>query len=243
MKKNQLVAGLGFGLLLFGGVSVYFVTPRENANRTPDNTQSNRSSDIQKQISSPLNSKAQSSAPVANLNATTLTQAQKTEFYKDVDFVFGKLAVAGLDKEVMGDHLSRLNRSGRAGVEALAQTLATPTIIDTEVRQRISMVDYLLYRARWDEFAKQKVVELAALEIPNTVPAKYRGAVIAERAELLGGLAKLDWSVASGLLANISDPLLRKYASSEATFNLAQSGMTFEQATLQVRKIIPETKI
>ena len=172
-----------------------------------------------------------------------LTEKEKAAFLNDVQFVFGKLALAGVDKEAMAEHLSRLNRRGSAGVEAIAQILAKPTTVNKEVRQRIALVDYLAYRARWDENTKSKIISILELNFPNNVPTKYRSVLIAERAELLGSLAALDWQAAMPLLAKISDPLFRKYAASEAAFKLAERGISFEQAKSQVRTVVPELKI
>jgi hypothetical protein len=170
---------------------------------------------------------------------TDLTQDQVVEFVKEIDLTFGSLVVAGVNDDEINDSLSRLNERKDAGVRALIQIL-TNTPKDDEVRGRISMIDYLLYRSRWDDLTRSEILRLGTSEVPETIPSKIRGAIIVERSEMIGRLASFDWSATREALQEMKNPIARRVTAAEAVFALAEGGMPINQAREQVREVVSD---
>ena len=169
--------------------------------------------------------------------------AKEEEFLSDVENLFGKVLIAGLDKEATREHLSRLNERGVAGAKLIALKLTQPPLEEVEIRARIAFADYLLYRARFDLESRQLALELSKSVPSESIPTKIRGAMFAERGELLGGLVAIDFEETKDVLANLKNPLLRRIAAAETVIRLTQEGMKLEDARSKVKAVIPEYKI
>jgi hypothetical protein len=172
-----------------------------------------------------------------------LSTQETIEFLADVDNVFGRLLLAGVDKEAARAHLSRLNERGLAGVKAIAAKLSSPPSAESEVHARIAYADYLLYRARFDPEARRIAIDVAKVVPSESIAPKVRGAMFAERGELLGALVAIDFENAEGIFSQLAHPLLRRVAAAETVLRLSQDGIPIEEARKKVKAIIPEYKI
>lgn len=164
-------------------------------------------------------------------------------FLADVGDVFGRLLLAGLDKEAARTHLSRLNERGLAGVRAIATKLSNPPSTESEVHARIAYADYLVYRARFDPETLRIALEIAKIVPSVSIAPKIRGAMFAERGELLGALVAIDFENSEKILSQLAHPILRRVAAAETVLRLSQNGMPIEEARKKVKEIIPEYKI
>lgn len=169
-----------------------------------------------------------------------LTADEIKSFVADVDKTFGTLVVAGVNEDEINKSLSRLNERREAGVRALIKILSVAPNQETEVRERISIVDYLIYRSRWDDETRAKILRLATSEIPSSVPDKLKGAMVVERSEIIGRLAAIDWDSTRQALQSLEHTATRQVAAAEAVMTLAEQGMPLEQARQKVKDVVPE---
>jgi len=172
-----------------------------------------------------------------------LQPREAVQFLAEVDNVFGRLLLAGLDKEASRTHLSRLNERGLAGVRAITTKLSNPPSTESEVHTRIAYADYLVYRARFDPETLRIAIETAKVVPSESIVPKLRGAMFAERGELLGALVAIDFENSEKILSQLAHPILRRVAAAETVLRLSQNGMPIEEARKKVKEIIPEYQI
>ena len=178
-----------------------------------------------------------------NPSTIALDEHEEASFLSDVENVFGKLLLAGLDKNAERENLSRLNERGLAGARAIVSKLSKAPAVESEFRGRMAYADYLLYRARFDPETRKIAIDLSR-EVPSdAIPPKFRGAMFAERGELLGGLVASDFEATRNVLASINHPLMRRVAAAETVMRLAQNGMPIEEARSKIKSIIPDYKM
>lgn len=194
---------------------------------------------ISKAVTAPTHAPATRSTE-KNENSRTLSPAETQAFVKEIDQTFAVLMVAGVNSDQINKSLSRLNERREAGVRAVLEILSSVPRNDEEVRERISMVDYLLYRSRWDEDTRGEAIRLATTPVPNSGSSKFKAAVTVERSEIIGRMAAIDWSLTSKALQSIEHPSTRRVAAAEAVFALAEQGMPMSDARKKVKEVVPE---
>ncbi len=172
-----------------------------------------------------------------------LTDLELKEFVKDLDKIFGFLVIGGVNEEEINRQLSKLNERREAGVRAILKILSSAPAYDSQVRERISMVDYLVYRARWDEDTRAQILQLAIREIDPSISPKLKGAMVVERAEIIGKIAAFDWHASSQALQSLELPSARKVAAAESVFALTDQGIPLDEARKMVKEKIPEYAI
>jgi hypothetical protein len=169
----------------------------------------------------------------------SLTDTEKKQFYTELTEFFSKIALSTLDKEALKPRLSKLNERGAAGVNAIVETLEQSPQSDDDVESRLPMIDYLVYKSRFDSQAKEQLEKLASKPIENSVPVRYRAMLLADRAELLGGLAGIDWDKAAKIIASTKDKLQRSLMANEAYYNLVARGTSSDHAVSLIKEVHP----
>jgi hypothetical protein len=169
----------------------------------------------------------------------TLTEVEKKQFYTELNALFSKIAPATLDKDVLKQKLILLNQRGEAGVKAITETLSKTPTHDSEVEPRLALIDYLIYRGQFDETSKDQLEKLASEPVPNGIPLRYRATIIADKAEILGGLAALDWDRAAKIIASTEDKVLKPLMSDEAYHYLTSRGTNKTHATNLIKEVDP----
>lgn len=168
--------------------------------------------------------------------AGPLTEAEKKVFFEGIEDVFeaaGGRLDSGLDEELMA-----LNLKGIYGVDAIVGELEAKPTTDQQVVNRLHLVSYLRYRCQFDPETRERV-RLFLLEEVNTLSNKEKGVMYAERAEVLGGLAKSDWSKALDVLKHTKDRKLRELMAYEAYYGLKdKSGKRYAFDT--VNEVVPD---
>ncbi len=168
-----------------------------------------------------------------------LTTAQENVFVAELTSVFTDLIIHTIDRDAIRIALSNLNRRGRAGVDLIKKELSRAPTNETEIRQRLGMVDYLKYRIRWDEQVQEDISSIIRSPLQPETSKKYLAAAIMDRAELLNGLAHANQDLAVKLFKEIHNPLLRKMASHELFYSFIEKGLPREIALQEIQKIIP----
>lgn len=214
-------------------------------------------------LSVDINAPAFSGKPKLNpampkqLNATSVsspTAARKQEnaelsstdrkvFFKELETVFGTLAVSGAPASTINTHLARLNSRGATGLSAVVAVLNTPAADDSQVKQRLFFVDYLSYRMRWDAAAKDAVTRLATASIPLDTPLRYRATTIAEQSELIEALIRNDFETGVAIVKAAQVPQLRRLGVLAVYEHLLNSGLSTSEAVTKVRAVDPTFKI
>ncbi len=175
--------------------------------------------------------------------STTLTDAQKTELLSDLTQVFTNDAVVSLDKDFLKEKLSKLNSHGESSIRYLGEQLAESPTNDAEVPPRIAMVDYLVYRSKFDPIAKNTIVSILTLPIGENISPRYKAVVFADRAELFAGLSGIDWETAAKILAQVKEPILRELMEAEGYHRLVGLGTDPEYASKLLKEVNPSFKI
>lgn len=241
MDRKSLYRGLGLlGAVFAGAVFIPWkgFHPGQNA-QTQRFILSQADSKIQDSQDS-RQTRSTISGKVLSADQNKLTPEELQAFIVELENTFSFLAVAGVNEEQINKNLSLLNERKEAGARALIQILSVAPSHETKVRERISMVDYLVYRARWDENTREEILNLATSPIPDSVSPKLKGVLVVERAEILGRLAALDWESTQMALKGLEHPILRRLAASEAVFALAEQGMTMDEARSKIKEVIPD---
>ncbi|MBF0440831.1 MAG: hypothetical protein HQK54_02905 [Oligoflexales bacterium] len=167
-----------------------------------------------------------------------LSSEEKVIFFKEVSNFFSK-ASSILDKESLKDELSNLNERGEGGVYAIVEILQKDPTKDSEVEERLPLIDYLVYRSRFDPLAKGYLERLASKPIEESTPLRYRAMLIADKAEMLGGLAGVDWESAAKIILSTKDNLQRSLMANEAYYNLVARGASSEYAADLIKEVHP----
>ena len=184
-----------------------------------------------------------SQAPALQSLNLSMEAPERQQFYSEIATVFGSMTISGASAEQLNAALSRLNERGQLGLKEVVRSLSKPARTDPEVRERLFLVDYLNYRLRWDEEAKAAAIQLASCSIPNSTPLRYRATTIAEQAEIIEGIARVDWNTAADLIGQSKNRQIRRLASSAAYYHFIETGLDEGEALTRVRSVNPEFKI
>ena len=145
-----------------------------------------------------------------------LSMQEKRVFYSEVQQVFLEKAPYVLDPASIKESLIRLNERGSRGVSAIFDALQEMPQTEAEGKHRIAYVDYLKYRMRWDPETKEKIkiwiLDGAENEAKEN---KTIAMILADKTELLEGLAREDPDLAQDILASLEPSLLYAFGSQE----------------------------
>ncbi|WP_437755729.1 hypothetical protein [Sorangium sp. So ce1389] len=159
-------------------------------------------------------------------------------FLSEVNEVFTHY-VNWLNEYERNEKLSELNARVRRGVRSLLNHIRSPSQNDEQVRRKLSMVDYLTYRMAWDPSIREDVVALVKEPTTSITEQRYRASRIAENAELMAGLLRVDRELALETLAEIEDPLTRRFAAARMTDMLMDwQGLSPEAASNTIAQAI-----
>ena len=158
--------------------------------------------------------------------------------YTELEDIF--LHSIGVNEEQNNTRIVRLNAEINPVLPQMLQELKTLPNNDKVLKRRMALVDYFRYRMRWDEAIIPTLV--AYIKAGNDAhDAKVRAMVMADKAELLGGVAAVDPELAREIAGDISDPLMQDLAAYEIYFGLQRSGKKSDkQAMAYVRSFAPE---
>lgn len=170
----------------------------------------------------------------------SLSDQEKREFFDEIRGVFSKLILSSLDKETLKIHLSKLNQRGEAGMNAVVESLEKIPSSDEGIETRLALIDYLVYRSKFDTKSRDNLKILASSPMDPSTPSRYRAVILADKAELVGGLAGLDWTAASKIIGSTQDNLQRTLMISEAYEGIIAKGGSSEYATSLIREIQPD---
>jgi hypothetical protein len=227
-----LVAGVSAWLSLRTRVSVDAGQPRRGAIEAPR--------------TAPASSSTHSATFTTHSPAPTPKELSSTDrkvFFDEIETVFGTLVLGGLSPAALQERLAKLNALGAAGLSAVVSELEAPAREDSQVRRRLFLVDYLAYRMRWDERAKDEALRLASATIPSTIPARYRATTLAEQSELIEAFVRTDWDAGTTLIREARSPQLKRLGALAAYEHLLNTGLSQADAAAKVRAVDPTFKI
>ncbi len=144
-----------------------------------------------------------------------LNEQEKETFFRDIQIVFTELAPSIIDTAKLTPVLSKLNARGGEGKRAILDNLRLKPS-EKDLLSRMGQVDYLIYRIGFDPTTKGEIRDLVEEPISNAWEDEATAITFAERAELIGGIAKWDWALASDMLSKIEHPVFRDIALYEA---------------------------
>jgi hypothetical protein len=174
---------------------------------------------------------------------TQLSEAGKAKFFSEIEEVFTKQSPGSLNRQNLRRKLIELNKRGESGTQAIIEQLNKTPSSDAEVEPRLAMIDYLAYRARFDSKALDGLERLASQAIEAGVPLRYQATLMADKAELLGSLAAVDWGRASVILSGEENNLLKQLMASESYHGLLKGGASKDYALDSVKIIIPDFQL
>lgn len=172
-------------------------------------------------------------------NVEPLDAEDTKEFFAELETVFLTKATASLNGDALRTHLGRLNERGERGVRSILNQLAKVPKSDKEVQTRLALVDYLRYRMRWDPKLPKAAFDLAVTPIAADTPRRYKAVLMADKAELVNGLSRVNWALAADAIAAESDPTLKDLFAYEAFHGLLSAGQSREEALRAVQTVAP----
>ena len=157
--------------------------------------------------------------------------------YTELEDIF--LHSIGVNKELNNARIVQLNTQITPALPQLLQELQSVPSNAKVLKRRMALVDYFRYRMRWDEEIIPTLVAYirAGSDARDT---KVRAMVLADKAELLGGVAAVDPELAREIASDISDPLMQDLAAYEIYFGLQRSGKDDKQAMAYVHSFAPD---
>ena len=92
---------------------------------------------------------------------------------------------------------------------------------------------------KWDKRLQNDVYAVALIKVDEKGPLKYRAAAMADRAELVNGLARINWALASKAIENLESEKAKDLASYEAYHGLLEAGVSKKDAIANVISVNP----
>jgi hypothetical protein len=234
-KKNFIV----YGLLIFATALLVFVPWLKDHFPNPHLSPTKKDAEPLRDVESSrpnLNSVQGHHGRIKNDTKyeTSLNESEKKLFFNDIQVVFGSLALATVDPTTLAPHLSKLNARGTAGLEAIIKELRNPAGSDDSIKRRMHLIDYLNYRMAWDKKARIAAKDLVLGSIPADTPLRYQATTLIEKAEIVGGLAALDFDETSLLLRSIGEGRLKRIAINAARDALINQGLPGEEVERKI---------
>ena len=196
---------LGCGIILFLLLIEGFAHKPSTQRSSPIPTQSNRTAISPVKIS-------KDSVKVAvtrNTQGKRLSNQEIRAFYAEIQKLFLERVPHVVDTASLQSALIQLNERGWLGVEAIFSALQKVPQTEAEGKKRMAYVDYLLYRMRWDFLTRERVGEWISDGSENEeIPTKSLAMILAEKTELLEGLARVDVEAAKQVLTSIGPSFL-----------------------------------
>lgn len=155
------------------------------------------------------------------------TLLEKKELYRNLEQLFVERLPTVVDPRQLRPQLSAINAQGGKAVQMMFAGLRSA---ETPVTTRLAIVDYFRYRLRWDDRLSDLVLDYIAEELA-TDSQQFQALVMADKAELLGAIAKRDRLLARQVAETIDRPLFRNIVSYEIYHALLEVGE--ESATAQ----------
>lgn len=172
--------------------------------------------------------------PTQNLKSSPL---DRNDFYRGLDTIFTPSSGIELYSSEKNDRLMEINRYGIRGVEWILEDLRSEPKRESEVTGRMTKIDYLGYRSRWDPETTKRVASFLREGLKRDIPLRSASILIAERAELIGRISAHLWSEAAEIIRDERDPLVKDLALYESYHALLQSGLTSEESLDFVQSI------
>ena len=149
------------------------------------------------------------------------------ELYQSLEQLFVKQLPTVVDPRQLRPQLLAINAQGNKAVQVMFVGLRSAK---TPLTTRLAIVDYLRYRLRWDDNLSDLVLEYVTQEI-ETNDQQFQALTMADKAELLGAIAKRDRLLARQVVETVDQPLFRNIISYEIYHALLEIGE--ESATAQ----------
>lgn len=150
----------------------------------------------------------------------SLSSHERQVFFSDIHHVFLDKAPHVLDPSRLQADLIRLNERGEEGVQSIFDSLQKIPVTEAEGKHRISYIDYLSYRMRWDptvqEMAKFWILDGSE---NGAISTKSLSMILADKTELLSGLARVNRQEAQEVLASLEPSILFEFGSQELVEN------------------------
>ena len=142
------------------------------------------------------------------------------ELYQSLEQLFVNRLPTVIDPRQLRPQLLAINAQGNEAVQMMFAGLQSAK---TPVTTRLAIVDYLRYRLRWDDSLSDLVLEYVRQEI-KTDNQQFQALSMADKAELLGAVAKRDRLLARQVAETIDRPLFRNIISYEIYHALLENG-------------------
>lgn len=146
----------------------------------------------------------------------SLSFHERQTFFSEIQYVFLDQAPHVLDPDRLRADLIRLNERGEKGVQSIFESLQKIPITEAEGKRRISYIDYLSYRMRWDPTVQEKAKSWILDGSENdAMSSKSLSMILADKTELLSGLARANRQEAQETLACLEPSILYEFGSQE----------------------------
>lgn len=149
-------------------------------------------------------------------------ETEKKQLLATVEHLFLQLAPAVINPEHLTPMLVKVNEQGKQAVAFMLEELRAPPIGITKLRVRMAIVDYFRYRMNWDKDIIEPLVAYIEREISSSISLEAKAIILADKAELLGGLATVDRELARQVASKIEGPVMRSIACYEIYHGLLQ---------------------
>lgn len=149
---------------------------------------------------------------------------EKEQLLTTVKLLFLQLAPAAINPKYLTPMLVRINEQGERAVTFMLDELHSPPVDVAKLRARMAIVDYFRYRMNWDQNIIEPLIAFIEQEIPASISLETKAIILADKAELLGGLATVDRDLAEQVANNIEDPIMQSIAGYEIYHGLLQDG-------------------
>ncbi|MDQ3231948.1 MAG: hypothetical protein M3Q07_09025 [Pseudobdellovibrionaceae bacterium] len=168
-----------------------------------------------------------------------LSPEEEQKFLAEVIDVFRVKARSYANPDDLSPYLSNLNSRYRRGVRTILNKLRAESTSDSDAMDKMSYVDYLNYRMRWDKNILDDIGEIVKDPLDSFKSKRYMALRMAENVELISGVAVVDVDRAIKAALEIEDDRMKKLALGGIHDTLINLGQTWESSTEKIREFYP----
>lgn len=226
-----------FTIMLLSFFAVFFLQQKQKTKRSHKKTE--KLIELRPKAHKKLSLAKKEAPPLVKKNKEPLLLPQKQlaeeEIRKSLSLVFQENLTWPLSSDKR-EELKKLNGYGDALSKILLKRLSAVEILNKDILFRMSSIDYLKYKMKWDIQVRELVAKHIRYEHINKLGKREKALFIAEYAELLGGLASTDWGLAANSIEEYPEGSLLKKISCDRAFHnlLANKGQSLARARRQV---------
>lgn len=166
-----------------------------------------------------------------------LNQNDEITFYEKIKNIFDRSESAFISPELSRQYLQEINEQAKIGLNNIFKTLNSTPVSNSDVIDRLYLVDYLRYRMKFDQDTVKLVEKFILTELDQSISTHFKAAIIADKAELIGHLATLKPDKSIKVYQLLDDSVVKNSIRNELIIGLKLSNINESQINYYLSEI------